>query len=77
MAFTPQDLAAVDSAIASGELTVRTADGKLVTLRSVSELLQARQFITAEVAKGNDTFVVQGGFMGEKVLDAKGIETLS
>lgn len=51
MAFTPQDLTAVDSAIASGELTVRTADGKLVTLRSVSELLQARQFITAEVAK--------------------------
>ena len=26
-------------------------DGKLVTLRSVSELLQARQFISAEVAK--------------------------
>ena len=51
MAFTPQDLTAVDSAIASGELTVRTADGKLVTLRSVSELLQAPQFITAEVAK--------------------------
>ena len=51
MAFTSQDLAAVDSAIASGELTVRTADGKLVTLRSVSELLQARQFISAEVAK--------------------------
>ena len=51
MAFTPQDLAAVDSAIASGELTVRTADGKLVTLRSVSELLQARQFIRTEVAK--------------------------
>ena len=51
MAFTSQDLTAVDSAIASGELTVRTADGKLVTLRSVSELLQARQFIGAEVAK--------------------------
>ncbi len=33
--------------------------------------------VTAEFAKGNDKFVVQGGFMGEKVLDAKGVETLS
>jgi len=28
MAFTTTDLAAIDAAIASGELTVRTADGK-------------------------------------------------
>ena len=50
MAFTLQDLTAIDSAIASGELTVRTADGKLVTLRSMAELLQARQVIHGEVA---------------------------
>lgn len=50
MAFTPQDIAAIDAAIASGELTVRTADGRLVTLRSVAELLQARQVMAAEVA---------------------------
>jgi hypothetical protein len=50
MAFTPQDLAAIDSAIASGELTVRTADGKLVTLRSMAELLQARSVIAASLA---------------------------
>ena len=50
MAFTPQDLTAIDTAIASGELTVRTADGKLVTLRSMTELLQARQVIRSEAA---------------------------
>ncbi|NBB51555.1 50S ribosomal protein L10 [Rhizobium sp. CRIBSB] len=33
--------------------------------------------VTAEYAKGNDRFVVQGGFMGETVLDAAGISTLS
>jgi len=53
MAFTTQDLSAIDSAIASGELTVRTADGKMVTLRSVSELLQARQVIHGAVASGS------------------------
>jgi len=50
MAFTSQDLTAIDSAIASGELTVRTADGKQVTLRSMIELLQARQVIATAVA---------------------------
>ena len=32
MAFTSTDLAAIDAAIASGELSVRTADGKQVTM---------------------------------------------
>jgi len=50
MAFTTTDLAAIDAAISSGELTVRTADGKQVTLRSLSELLQARQLIASSVA---------------------------
>lgn len=50
MAFTQADLSAIDSAIASGELTVRTADGKLVTLRTMDELLQARSVITASLA---------------------------
>lgn len=50
MAFTQNDLAAIDFSIASGELTIRTADGKLVTLRSMAELLQARQAIQAELA---------------------------
>ena len=55
MAFTQNDLSAIDSAIASGELTVRTADGKLVTLRSVSELLQARSAISALLAASAPT----------------------
>lgn len=50
MAFTSADLAAVDAAIASGELTVRAADGRLVTMRTVDELLKARDAIKAEIA---------------------------
>jgi len=50
MSFTTTDLAAIDAAIASGELTVRTADGKQVTLRTMDELMQARQAIRAEIA---------------------------
>src|SRR5690606_2791659 len=33
--------------------------------------------VTAEFAKTNDKFVILGGFMGDKVLDAKGVEALS
>ncbi len=50
MAFTQNDLSGIDAAISSGELTVRTADGKLVTLRSMAELLQARAVIVAALA---------------------------
>lgn len=50
MAFTAQDLAAVDAAIASGELTVRAADGRLVTMRSMAELMQARALIASGIA---------------------------
>jgi len=49
MAFTPQDLAAIDSAIASGELTIR-ANGREVTYRSLSDLLQARTLIANAIA---------------------------
>lgn len=50
MAFTTTDLAAVDAAIASGELTIRAADGKTVTYRSMDELLKARSVMQAELA---------------------------
>lgn len=53
MAFTQNDLTAIDAAIASGELTVRTADGRMVTLRSLSELLQARALIASAVANSS------------------------
>ncbi|MDG2617744.1 hypothetical protein P7L53_16000 [Thermoleptolyngbya sichuanensis XZ-Cy5] len=48
MAFTAQDLAAVEAAIASGELTV-TANGRTVTYRSMSDLLRARDLMKTEL----------------------------
>lgn len=50
MAFTSQDLAAIDAAIASGELSIRSADGKLVTYRSVDELMKARGLVVQSLA---------------------------
>jgi hypothetical protein len=49
MAFTSTDLAAIDRAIASGELTVRTND-RQITYRSFDELRQARELIAADIA---------------------------
>lgn len=49
--FTTQDLAAVNAAIASGELTVRGADGRQITYRSMAELERARGIIEADLAK--------------------------
>lgn len=50
MSFTQSDLDAVNAALASGELQVRTADGKMVTYRSVAELERARGVILADLA---------------------------
>jgi Ribosomal protein L10 len=33
--------------------------------------------VSTEFAKGNDKFVIVGGFMGDTVVDAKGVESLS
>jgi hypothetical protein len=44
MAWTQQQLDAIETAIASGELTVRFGD-RTVTYRSMDELLQARAVI--------------------------------
>lgn len=49
MAFTAADLTALDRAIASGELTIRTAD-RSVTYRSMDELLKARDKVAQELA---------------------------
>jgi hypothetical protein len=49
MAFTNDDLAALDRAIASGELTVRTND-RLVTYRSIDELKMARELVISGLA---------------------------
>ena len=48
MAFTIQQLEAIESALGTGELTV-TFEGKSVTYRSVNELIRARNRIQAEL----------------------------
>lgn len=50
MAFTTSDLDQLDQALASGELSVRFADGRQVVYRSVAELKAARRLIAAELA---------------------------
>ncbi len=49
MAFTTADLDAIDRAIASGELTVRTQD-RMVTYRSMPELREARDVVANAIA---------------------------
>jgi hypothetical protein len=51
MSFTQTDLDAINRAIATGELTVRTASGQSVTYRSVAELEQARRLIEADLSR--------------------------
>ncbi|KVK77815.1 MULTISPECIES: phage head-tail joining protein [Burkholderia] len=48
MAFTQNDLIAVERAIASGALTVEY-NGKKTTFRSIADLLAARDLIKADV----------------------------
>ena len=45
MAFTQDDLDSIREAIATGEKSVRFADGKSVTYRSLNELMKAEQLI--------------------------------
>ncbi|NYH13437.1 phage head-tail joining protein [Paraburkholderia bryophila] len=54
MAFTQQNLDAIESAIATGTLSVEY-NGKRVTYRSMSDLLRARDVIKAELAKQQPT----------------------
>lgn len=59
MPWTPQQLDAIETAIASGELTVRFGD-RTVTYRSMDELLQARgvikEALAAEAGTTTDRF---------------------
>ncbi len=54
MAWTQQQLDAIEAAIASGELTVRFGD-RTVTYRSMEELLQARAVIQEALAAESGT----------------------
>lgn len=49
MSFTTDDLASVNSAIASGELTV-SVQGRTVTYRSIDDLIKARSVIESGLA---------------------------
>lgn len=50
MALTPTDLAALDAAIAMGELEVEVA-GRRVRYRSVDELIKARAHVAGVIAQ--------------------------
>jgi hypothetical protein len=54
MAWTQQQLEAIEAAIASGELTVRFGD-RTVTYRSMDELLRARAVIIEALASDAGT----------------------
>jgi hypothetical protein len=49
MALTATDIAALDRAIASGELSVHFSDGRSVTYRSIGDLLKAKAEAQKEV----------------------------
>ena len=59
-ALTKTDLEALDSAIATGELTVEF-NGRRVTYRSVPELLQARAHVAAVLSNQANTGQRQPG----------------
>lgn len=53
MPFTQTDLDAINAALASGELSARSSDGKQITYRSVDELLKAKGVVEAELASAS------------------------
>ena len=64
MAFSAADLATLDSAIASGVVQVRFADGRQVNYGTVDALLRARAFVASQVAApaaGGDPLQMAGG----------------
>lgn len=60
MAFTQDDLAAIDEALSSGALEVQFADGKRVRYRGVAELLRAKAAIEAAIAKAEGRRPLRG-----------------
>lgn len=49
MAWTDADVETIKSAIASGQLRIRTSDGRMVEYRSINELRSALVMIEDEV----------------------------
>jgi hypothetical protein len=61
MAFTSADLANIDAAIASGELTV-SVQGRTVTYRSIDDLFKAKAAIEAGIAEQSPAGRVRTGY---------------
>lgn len=53
MAFTQADIDALKAALATGALTVRAPDGRMVTYRSVDEMLRTLARMEAEVGSAD------------------------
>lgn len=51
MAFTQEDIDAIDEAIATGVLEVQFSDGKRTRYRSINELERAKYHIEGELTK--------------------------
>lgn len=60
MPFTSADLASVNAAIASGELTV-SVQGRTVTYRSLDDLIKARAVIEGDIAASSGSTRVRTG----------------
>jgi hypothetical protein len=62
MAFSSDDIATLQTAIATGALQVRYADGRQVTYRSLPEMLQTLQIMKGDVegSSGNSRSFVAG-----------------
>lgn len=57
--YTAQQLADLKTALAAGELTVRHADGRMVTYRSVAELEKAIGIVAEGLARDAGTTPVR------------------
>jgi len=71
MAFTTDDLAAIDAAIASGELTVQQGD-RQVTYRSIGDLERARRIVKAELDSKPSSSGVRRGAYAVRFTTARG-----
>lgn len=68
MAFTLNQLSAIDNAIASGQLSVEY-DGKKVTYRSIADLMTARSLVVSELTAA--------GLLGQSRLSNRGPSSLA
>lgn len=71
MSFTATDLAAVEQAIASGEMMVQVA-GKMVQYRTVKDLERARQIIKAELGATSSASSMRRGSYRVQFATARG-----